>query len=155
LLTVTALCLWQARRRPWLLVGWLWFVGSLAPMIGLAQGGGQAWADRFSYWPHIGLFVAVVWEAESWVERFSMPSFSRAAWGLILGGLTALTWVQVSYWHDSTTLWEHAVAVTEDNGRAHEALARCYRAQGRLDEAARQLDEAYRIQIKRLQHRHR
>jgi hypothetical protein len=152
LLTVTALSLWQARRRPWLLVGWLWFVGSLAPMIGLAQGGGQAWADRFSYWPHIGLFVAVVWEAESWVERLSMPLFSRAAWGLILGGLTALSWVQVTYWHDSVALWEHAVAVTKDNVRALEGLGRAYRAQGRLEEADRQGEEAYRIEEKHFSH---
>ncbi len=68
LLGVTALSFWQGRRRPWLLVGWLWFVGSLIPMVGLAQGGVQAWADRFSYWPHIGLFVAFIWEAETWLE---------------------------------------------------------------------------------------
>jgi hypothetical protein len=156
LLVVTAFSLRKTRRRPWLIVGWLWFVGSLAPMIGLAQGGAQAWADRFSYWPHIGLFVAVVWEVERFLDRLSVPAFiPRAAWGLVLGGLTALTWVQVTYWHDSVALWEHAVAVTEDNGRAHEALARCYRALGRLDEAAQQVDEAYRIQIKRLHLRHR
>src|SRR5436853_4609597 len=59
LASLTALCLWQARRRPWLIVGWLWFVGMLVPVIGLSQGGAQGWADRFSYWPHIGLFTAL------------------------------------------------------------------------------------------------
>jgi hypothetical protein len=150
LLSVTAFCLRQARRQPWLIVGWLWFVGTLAPVIGLAQGGAQAWADRFSYWPHIGLFVAVVWEVESFVERLAMPfRVPRAAWGLVLGGLTALTWVQVTYWHDSLALWEHVVAVTKDNDRAHEYLSRDYRAAGRLDEADWQMQEAARIQAKR------
>jgi protein O-mannosyl-transferase len=150
LLGVTALSLWQARRRPWLLVGWLWFVGSLAPLIGLAQGGGQAWADRFSYWPHIGLFVAVVWEVESWAERSSLSlALSRAAWGLILGGFTTLTSVQATYWRDSLSLWEHAVAVTKDNIRAHEGLARNYRKEGRLEEADQQTEEAFRIEEKR------
>jgi protein O-mannosyl-transferase len=149
LLTITALTLWQARRRPWLIVGWLWFVGTLAPMIGLAQGGTQAWADRFSYWPHIGLFVAVVWEVESWAGPLSLPSaISGAAWGLVLGGFTALTWAQTTIWHDSVTLWEHAAAVTTDNARAHEALSRNYHAQGRLEEADQEADEAYRIQAK-------
>ena len=153
LLTITAFSLWQSRRRPRLIVGWLWYVGGLAPMIGLAQGGTQAWADRFSYWPHIGLFVAVVWEVESWAERLPMLSLvARAAWGLVLGGLTALTWVQTTTWHDSVTLWEHAAAVTKDNARAHEALSRNYHAQGRLEEADQEAEEAYRIQAK---HSHR
>jgi protein O-mannosyl-transferase len=153
LLCVTAFSLRQARRQPWLVVGWLWFVGTLAPVIGLAQGGAQAWADRFSYWPHIGLFVAVVWEVESFVDRLAMPfRVPRAAWGLVLGGLTALTWLQVAYWHDSLALWEHVVAVTKDNDRAHQYLSRCYRAQGRRDEADWQLEEAARIQAKRRRH---
>ena len=82
-----------------------------------------------------------------------MPTLVRhAAWALVLGGLTALTWVQVGYWRDSTTLWEHALAVTEDNDRAHEHLSQCYRKLGRLDEADRHLAEAARIQSKRRQH---
>jgi hypothetical protein len=151
LLVVTAFALRQARRRPWLAVGWLWFVIALAPVIGLAQGGVQAWADRFSYWPHIGLFVAVVWEVSAFAERCRMPLLvRRAAWTLVLGGLAALTWIQVGYWRDSITLWEHAVAVTEDNGRAHERLSHCLRQLGRTDEADFHLNEANRILEKRL-----
>jgi protein O-mannosyl-transferase len=153
LLAVTAFSLRQARRRPWLVVGWLWFVLALLPVIGLAQGGGQAWADRFSYWPHVGFFVAVVWEVESLADRFHAPALVRgAAWALVLGGLAALTWVQVGYWHDSITLWEHALAVTEDNDTAHEYLARYCRKQGRTDEADFHLTEAYRIKAKRGPH---
>ena len=79
LLSLTALSVWQARRRPWLITGWLWFVVALVPVIGLAQGGKQAWADRFSYWPHIGLFVAVVWGLGECVERCASPPGSPAS----------------------------------------------------------------------------
>jgi hypothetical protein len=151
LLALTALALWQARRRPWLLVGWLWFVGMLVPVIGLAQGGAQAWADRFSYWPHVGLFVALVWGLGELAERARVPRpVCAAAGALVLGALAALTWAQVGYWRDSLTLWAHAVAVTKDNDRAHQFLSNCYRKQGRQEDAERHLVEAARIQRQRL-----
>ncbi len=150
LLSVTALALWQAGRRPWLIVGWLWFVGTLVPVIGLAQGGAQAWADRFSYWPHIGLFVAAVWGAGELVGRCRVPAcVVGAAGALVLGSLAALTWVQVGYWRDSLTLWEHALTVTQDNDRAHERVALCYRRRGRLAEALDHSGRAYHIQRER------
>jgi tetratricopeptide (TPR) repeat protein len=150
LLSITALALWQARRRPWLLVGWLWFVGMLVPVIGLAQGGPQAWADRFSYWPHIGLFVAVAWGLGELADRVRVPRRAWAAAGaLVLVALAALTWAQLGHWRNSTALWERAVAVTKDNDRAHQFLSGCYRQQGRLEEAERHLSEAVRIQRER------
>jgi hypothetical protein len=150
-LSVSALCWWQARRRPWLLVGWLWFVGALFPMTGLAQGGPQAWADRFSYWPHVGLFVAVVWELGEVAERFRVPvAARRAAAGLVLGTLVVLTQFQVTCWRNRVTLWEHAVAVTSDNDWAHQHLAALYWKEGRQDEAHAHLAAAYQIQRGRL-----
>jgi hypothetical protein len=151
LLSLTGLALWQARRRPWLLVGWLWFVGALLPVIGLAQGGAQAWADRFSYWPHVGLFVAVSWGLGELAERVRLPRPARAAaTTLLLGALAALTWVQVGYWRNSTTVWEHALAMTEDNDRAHQYLAQAYRHEGCAEEADLHIAEAFRIQRARL-----
>jgi hypothetical protein len=151
LLALTALAVWQARRRPWLLVGWLWFVGMLVPVIGLAQGGTQAWADRFSYWPHVGLFVAVVWGLGELAERVRVPRLARATAGaLALGALAALTWAQVGHWRNSVTLWERALAVTTDNDRAHQYLADCYGKQGRREEAHAHLAAAARIQGARL-----
>jgi protein O-mannosyl-transferase len=151
LLGLTGLALWQARRRPWLLVGWLWFVGTLVPVIGLAQGGAQAWADRFSYWPHVGLFVAVSWGLGELAERVRLPHPARAAAAaLALGALVALTWVQVGHWRNSTTVWEHALAVTEDNDRAHQYLAQAYRQEGREEEAVQHIGAAFRIQRARL-----
>jgi hypothetical protein len=150
LLSVTALCLWQRRRRPWLICGWLWFVGTLVPVLGLAQGGAQAWADRFSYWPHIGLFAAVVWGLEEVVERFRVPALVSATVGaVVLASLAGLTWVQVGYWRDSVTLWEHAVAATTDNHLAHQRLSVSYRREGREEEADYHLHEGYRIEVER------
>jgi hypothetical protein len=151
LLCLTGLALGQARRRPWLLVGWVWFVGAVLPVSGLVQGGAQAWADRFSYWPHIGLFVALVWGVAELVERCRVPAAASAAAGtLVLVGLGVLTWGQVGVWRNSQTLWEHAVAVTRDNDRAHERLARCYYQAGRRAEAFLHSREAARIQVARL-----
>lgn len=152
LLSLTALSLWQARRQPWLLIGWLWFAGMLVPVLGLAQGGAQAWADRFSYWPHIGLFVAVVWGLGALVRRLRVPAYAAALTGaLVLGGFGVLTWVQVGYWRDSLALWQHALAVTTDNDRAHENVSRCYRRRGQFAEAESHLEEAARIQVRRMQ----
>jgi tetratricopeptide (TPR) repeat protein len=118
---------------------------------GLAQGGKQAWADRFSYWPHIGLFLAITWELADRVVRWRIPALvSRAAAALVLGGLAALTWMQLGYWRDSVALWERALAVTRDNDFAHEHLSVAYRQVGRIDEADFQMIEAIRIQRQRL-----
>ena len=81
---ITLLALVQARRQPWLLVGWLWFVGTLVPVIGLVQVGDQARADRYVYIPHIGLFLALVWGARRLVERFGCRSWSRPGWRRLL-----------------------------------------------------------------------
>jgi hypothetical protein len=151
LLSASALCWWQARRRPWLLVGWLWFVGTLFPVTGLVQGGPQAWADRFCYWPHVGWFLALVWGLGELAERGRVPVAVRGAVvGLVLGSLMVLTGLQVTSWRNSVTLWEHAVAVTSDNDRAHERLAQLYRQEGRQDEADEHLREAVQIQRRRL-----
>jgi hypothetical protein len=151
LLSVTALCWWQARRRPWLLVGWLWFVGGLFPVTGLAQGGPQAWADRFSYWPHVGLFLALVWELGEAVERHRVPVAARWAMaGLVLGALVLMTQFQVACWRNRVTLWEHTVAVTSDNDWAHQHLAVLYRKEGRQEEADAHLMAALQIQRRRL-----
>jgi hypothetical protein len=154
LLAVSGLVLWQARRRPWLLVGWLWFVGALVPVIGLAQGGKQAWADRFSYWPHVGLFVAVVWGLAELAGRLRVPArLAGAAAALAVAALAALTWVQVGYWKDTPTLWEHTLAVTGDNLVAEEHLVAYYTTHGQADRAAPHIDAARRLEEERLRER--
>jgi tetratricopeptide (TPR) repeat protein len=154
LLAGTLLALWQAGRRRWLLMGWLWFVGTLVPVLGLAQGGAQAWADRFSYWPHIGLFIATAWALAELVDRWRIPVWvSGAAGALLLGCLAAMTWVQVGYWRDTGTLWERALAVTRDNDVAHVHLGYYYLQRGRPDKAELHFAEAVRIQPDYAQYR--
>jgi hypothetical protein len=151
LIGVTVSALRQARRRPWLAVGWLWFVGVLVPVIGFAQGGSQGWADRFSYWPHVGLFVAVSWGLGELVERLRVPRAVTAAGGiLIVGALAAVSWVQITTWRDDMTVWQQAAAVTKDNDRAHEHLAIGYGKRGQTAEAEVHSLEAMRIQSQRL-----
>jgi tetratricopeptide (TPR) repeat protein len=124
LAALTGLAFWQAPLRPYLLVGWLWYLGTLVPVIGLVQVGEQSRADRYMYLPHIGLFVACVW----WVAEISgsrgwlRTAMAGAAIG-ILAGAALLTRDQIALWRDSRTLWEHALAVTKDNYTAEAHLA--------------------------------
>jgi hypothetical protein len=150
LAAVTALAIWQRHGQPWLLAGWVWFVLTLAPVIGLSQSGAQAWADRFSYWPHIGLFVAVVWGLGGLVGSARLPRWiCGCLCVLVLGWLVVLTQAQVAYWKDSITVWEHALAVTTRNDFAHQRLSICYRRVGRDADAEHHLHEALRIQRER------
>ena len=114
---VSGLVIARRRTAPWMLIGWLWFLGTLVPMIGLIQVGGQAMADRYSYLPMIGLLIAVVW---------SLPRMRRgmAAVSVIaIVALTATTWRQIGSWRDSVTLWSHAIEASDDNYVAHTNLA--------------------------------
>jgi tetratricopeptide (TPR) repeat protein len=146
LFTLSALALCQAIRRRWLFAGWLWFVGVLVPVIGLAQGGLQAWADRFSYWAHIGLFVALAWGLGELADRSRLPwRVSGALGALILGWLGVLTWGQIGFWRDTPTLWTRTLAVTVDNHAAHVHLGRYYHIHGQLAQAEIHLSEAVRL----------
>jgi tetratricopeptide (TPR) repeat protein len=124
---ITAGAVAGARRWPWLAVGWLWFLGTLVPVIGLVQSGDQARADRFVYVPHVGLFVALAWAAAALADRLRVRAAVRAAAAcLCLAGLATATWVQVGYWHDQETLFAHTLAVNPDNHRAHYNVANYY-----------------------------
>jgi protein O-mannosyl-transferase len=143
---IAGVTVWQVRQRPWLLVGWLWFVGALVPVIGLSQGGRQAWADRFVYWPHIGLLIAIVWGLMEMVERGRVPIWARASLSAAaLAGCGILTWLQVGHWQNTGTLWAQAIAVTEDNHRAHLNLGKWHLDRGEIELAAPRLAEAVRL----------
>ncbi|HEX8914885.1 MAG TPA: tetratricopeptide repeat protein, partial [Humisphaera sp.] len=124
LAAVTVAAVVLARRRPYLLVGWLWFLGMLVPVIGLVQVGRQSMADRYTYLPHVGLFVAVVWLVRSAVAR--SPRAARAAVAAAATVVTALAiWsvVETGYWRSSTALFARALEVTADNEIAHHQIA--------------------------------
>ena len=118
---VTVVAIVYRRHYPWLLVGWLWFVGMLVPVIGVVQVGWQAVADRYTYLPSVGIFIMIVWSIPAALpSRFPRASIA-AALGII-AILTAKTWRQVSYWKDSRTLFTHAAQVTRGNFLAHQNL---------------------------------
>jgi hypothetical protein len=136
LLFVTILAAWQTQRRPYLLVGWLWFLGTLVPSIGLVQVGGQSIADHFVYISLIGVFIMLAWTgAELSVWR---PAYRR---GLVAGAAVVVlacavqTYQQTSVWHDSVSLWEQAFRVTDGDGFAGSFLSDAYLEEGRYPEA--------------------
>ncbi|MFL6195873.1 MAG: hypothetical protein ACJ75H_16965 [Thermoanaerobaculia bacterium] len=126
---LTILVLRAVRRAPWLLVGWLWFLITLVPVLGLVQVGRQAMADRYLYIPSIGLFLAIAWGIAGLIDRRIAIALSIAA----LLALAVNTRVQIGYWHDGVALFRHSLEVTGDNPVARLGLARA-RAERRASE---------------------
>jgi len=122
---VTVLVLRLRRRAPYLVVGWLWYLGTLVPVIGLVQVGAQALADRYTYVPLLGIFLAVVWGAGELVARRSARerNLVGAAAALVVVACALATWLQVHYWRNGITLWEQALTVEPANALAHTNLA--------------------------------
>jgi protein O-mannosyl-transferase len=141
LVGISALAIWLARRRPYFLVGWFWFLGTLVPVIGIVQVGMQSMADRYTYVPLIGLFIAIAWGG---AEMFVRWNFHRVAIsffaGMVLVGCTALTQKQIRYWRDSESLFGHAINVTKKNFIAYNNLGYFYSHKERYDDAI----DAYR-----------
>jgi tetratricopeptide (TPR) repeat protein len=145
------------KSRPYLLVGWLWYVLMLSPVVGIVQINLQAHADRYTYLPQIGLYIAVAWGVvdilKTLIARRSTPNaqFNKSHWtlgvfcGAAIIALAITARAQVSYWRDSETLWEHTIAVTNDNYFAHASLADLLMRSGRVDEAIEHSKEALRI----------
>jgi len=146
LLLISAAVFVSPRRRPYLAVGWLWFLGTLVPVIGLIQVGMQAMADRYTYVPLIGAFIALTWLVAEITDQWRYQRTVLAV--LALGALTAcfgLTSVQVRYWRNSETLSRHALATTTDNAPMQQLLGNAFLLQKKPEEAARHFAEAARI----------
>ena len=134
-------------RRPYLAVGWFWYVGTLVPVIGLVQVGTQAMADRYTYWPLIGLFLAAAWGLADMVA--SRP---RLQWLVVPGGVlgvvlcAVVTWSQERVWQNSITLWKHALEVASNNAVAQTNLGQALlETGGNLQEAEGHIREALRL----------
>src|ERR1039458_3567957 len=140
---VTVLVLRALPRWPYLAVGWLWYLATLVPVIGLVQAGAQARADRFTYIPMIGLSIALVWGVSEAPEAW--PPIRLALAAVVCTACLPLTWLQVGYWWDSISLYQHAIAATTDNYVAHFNLASVLEARGNSAEAVAQLRETVRI----------
>jgi len=149
LLSLSILFIRAVRARPYLIVGWLWYLGSLIPVIGLIQVGNQAMADRYTYIPLIGLFIMVAWGIPDLFERWRYRQI--VLWmsaGLLFSALTVCTWLQVRHWKDSISLFRHALNVTADNYLAHNNLGTALIDDGRHTEAVQHYSEALRIKPK-------
>jgi Flp pilus assembly protein TadD len=146
LIGITAFCFSQGKTRPYLIVGWLWFLGTLVPVIGLVQVGGQIMADRYFYIPSIGLLIALVFGLTDIARSCRVVPLLRAgiAAGVLLI-LATLTNAQIHRWHDSFTLFEHTLAVTPPNLRAENSLGLAMGAAGRYDEAAAHFEKTLQI----------
>ncbi|PYQ49974.1 MAG: hypothetical protein DMF59_12125 [Acidobacteria bacterium] len=144
ILGITATAFRFVRQLPEFFVGWCWFAGSLVPVIGLAQAGQQAMADRFTYIPHIGLFIAIVWTAARLSERIpQMQNAAIALAAICIFGFTAVAYAQVGYWKSSVSLFDHALAVTSnDNKLAHVNLASGLLESGDYAKAQRHYQQA-------------
>jgi Flp pilus assembly protein TadD len=135
-----------AARRPHFLAGWLWYLVTLLPVIGLVQVGSHAMADRFTYLPAIGLFLIAAWEsAELSTKAFRSRRVVLAAGLIVVLGYAVAARTQVGYWRTSETLWARALAVTSGNFRAHAGLAEVRSRQNRIDEAIAHYSEAVRL----------
>ena len=135
-----------ARRHPYALVGWLWYVGTLVPVIGFVQAGSQAFADRFTYVPLIGIFVVLAWGVRDLVIRWTIPAPAVGAVAVAVVGAFAVTAsAQVAVWRNSETLLTHAARVTRGNFIAHNNLGVSYERQGKIDAAVEEYREALRI----------
>lgn len=144
---ITGFVIKALKRAPYLAVGWLWYLGTLVPVIGLMQAGlWPAMADRWTYVPAIGIFIMVAWGisdlAAKW--KFKKTWLSLAAATVLLVFMVT-TWLQVRFWADSITLFEHALKVTTHNFVAHNNLGTALKDQGRIAEATRHYHEALRI----------
>jgi tetratricopeptide (TPR) repeat protein len=146
LVCVFVLVIREARRRPYLAVGWLWYFVTLLPVIGLVQVGSQAMADRYTYVPLIGLFIIIAWGVPeltaSWRHQRLVLSVST---GVVLSALMILTWSQVGRWRNATELFDHALNVTTNNYVAENNLGLALAKEGRFNEAIARYSKALQI----------
>ena len=143
LIAITVLALLNFRSRTFLAIGWFWFLGTLVPVIGLVQVGRQSIADRYTYIPLIGIFMAVVWLVADFFERARLPrSFRFAAATFVLGICAFLTVKQVSYWRNTVSLARHATAVNPNNYIGYAQIASELATESRYDEARAEVQRA-------------
>jgi len=143
---MSALVIRAARKRPYLLVGWLWYLGTLVPVIGLVQVGSQALADRYTYVPLVGLFIMVAWGVPGLLGQWRHRRLALALSGVILlSMLTIITRGQLEHWRNDTRLYEQALRVTTGNYIVHNNLAVVLLRQGKAQEAIAHFEEALRI----------
>ena len=146
LIAITLVVIWRVKRSPYLATGWLWYIGTLVPVIGILQAGNQAMADRYTYIPLIGLFIMVAWGVpellKKWKYRKEILLTSSA---LSILCLSIITWTQVGYWQNSITLFDHTLKVTDDNWLAYNHRGYAYAGLGNYRQAINDYGRAIEI----------
>jgi tetratricopeptide (TPR) repeat protein len=146
ILGISVLLLVQRRRFPFMLMGWLWYCGTLLPVIGLVQSGDQAMADRFTYVPSLGVLIPAIWGAYELTKRWRYPMIALSAAGLaVIVVCLAVTRQQLTHWEDTEALFRHALKVTKSNYIAHVSLGIELVRKGQIDEAISQYQEVIRL----------
>ncbi len=146
LIGMTVLAIRWIEKRPYVAVGWFWYLGTLIPVIGIVQVGNQAMADRYTYIPLIGLYIIAAWGLGEWVQkRRRLMFWLVAATVICLTAFAVATWKQAGHWKNTTTLFRHALAVTSGNHLAHYNLGIALDKQGRLDQAAVEFEHVLRL----------
>jgi tetratricopeptide (TPR) repeat protein len=132
--------------RPYLFVGWFWFLGTLVPVIGIVQAGFQSHADRYTYLPTIGISIILAWGLTDFAQRWPRGPATLAAVGICFcTGWSIATWKQVAYWKNGESLFRHAIAVTTGNFIAHAGLGEALMEEGRIQEAVPEFVESIRL----------
>jgi tetratricopeptide (TPR) repeat protein len=161
LLVVSGAAWFSWKKRAYLPAGWFWYLGTLVPVIGLVQVGLQSRADRYTYIPMVGLFIILAWGGAEVVERWPQAKMAMiVAAGCVCAACMAVSWVQIGYWQNSETLFQHAIDVTRDNwaaqfrealrikpdyAEAHNNLGACLTSAGHDAEAIPEFQTALRL----------
>jgi tetratricopeptide (TPR) repeat protein len=146
LLGVSGFVVWRARREPCLVTGWLWYLGTLVPVIGIVQVGLQSMADRYTYLPLIGLFIMLAWSVPEWVTATrAQKVFATSLAVMLLTACAFASRVQLQYWKNSLTLFHHALEVTKNNYVALNNLSTALLEQGQLEEAINHSQQALQV----------
>ncbi len=146
LVAISFLAVKNIKKRPYLCVGWLWYLGTLVPVIGLVQVGSQAMADRYSYIPLTGIFIMIAYGIPELLSTYRYKKvFFGAVSAVIFPVLMMITWIQVQYWRDSVTLFEHALDVTQGNYITHNNLGFVFQQRGCINKAIQHFSEPLKI----------
>jgi len=146
LIAITLVVIWRAKRSPYLATGWLWYTGTLVPVIGIVQVGGQSMADRYTYIPLIGVFIIVAWGVPDILKKWNHRKeilLTSSAFSILC--LCIITWTQVGYWQNSITLFDHALKVTDYNWLAYDRRGTAYNDLGNYRQAIEDFNRAIEI----------
>jgi tetratricopeptide (TPR) repeat protein len=146
LIAITSVVIWRAKKFSYLATGWLWYLGTLVPVIGIVQAGSQAMADRYTYIPLIGLFIIVAWGVSDLLKKWNhRKEILLASSALSILCLSIITWTQVGYWQNSITLFDHTLKVTDHNWLAYDSRGIAYGGLGNYKQAIEDYDRAIEI----------